>query len=111
MSERLASIIDLYNTNEDIEANRIRDMLTLDERTVILKDKNLINSFNEKVYGNLFTIKEADELFEIENELDDECQKCNLYSCLSDQKFIKNFDWVFKPYTKNSLQQFLVGQS
>lgn len=26
-------------------------------------------------------------------------------------KFIKNFDWVFKPYTKNSLQQFLVGQS
>ena len=46
MSERLASIIDLYNTNEDIEANRIRDMLTLDERTVILKDKNLINSFN-----------------------------------------------------------------
>ena len=62
MSERLASIIDLYNTNEDIEANRIRDMLTLDERTVILKDKNLINSFNEKVYGNLFTIKEADEI-------------------------------------------------
>lgn len=26
-------------------------------------------------------------------------------------KFIKNFDWVLKPYTKNSLQQFLVGQS
>lgn len=26
-------------------------------------------------------------------------------------KFIKNFDWVFKPYTKNSLQQSLVGQS
>ena len=25
-------------------------------------------------------------------------------------KFIKNFDWVFKPYTK-TLQQFLVGQS
>ena len=25
--------------------------------------------------------------------------------------FIKNFDWVLKPYTKNSLQQFLVGQS
>ena len=28
-----------------------------------------MKQFNEKVYGNLFTIKEADELFEIENEL------------------------------------------
>lgn len=103
MSERLASIIDLYNTNEDIEANRIRDMLTIDERIVILKDKNLINSFNEKVYGNLFTIKEADELFEIENELDDECQKCNLYSCLSDQKFIKNFEFILNLKDKRNI--------
>lgn len=103
MNDRLISIIDLYNTNKDIESNRIQDMLTFDERIVVLRNKDLIKKFNEKVYGNLFTIKEADELFEIENELTDECQKCNLYSCLSDQKFIKNFEFVLNLKDKRNV--------
>lgn len=103
MSERLQSIIDLYNISDDIEANRIRDMLTFEERIVILKDKDLLEKFNEKVYGNLFTIKEADELFEKENEYTDEVQKCSLYSCLSDQKFIKNFEFILNLKDKRNV--------
>lgn len=103
MNDRLISIIDLYNTNKDIESNRIQDMLTFDERIVVLRNKDLIKKFNEKVYGNLFTIKEADELFERENELTDECQKCNLYSCLSDQKFIKNFEFILNLKDKRNV--------
>lgn len=103
MNDRLISIIDLYNTNKYIESNRIQDMLTFDERIVVLRNKDLIKKFNEKVYGNLFTIKEADELFERENELTDECQKCNLYSCLSDQKFIKNFEFILNLKDKRNV--------
>lgn len=103
MNERLQSIIDLYNISDDIEANRIRDMLTFEERIVILKNKDLLKTFNEKVYGNLFNIKEADELFEKENELPYEEQKCSLYSCLSDQKFIKNFEFVLNLKDKKNV--------